>query len=285
MKKIKFDLPINGNKVRKLEELRDNLTDEILALARSSQLERWLRTRQLLAQADAVVKAVQDERTDKSLFLALCKVLEVEAHPDDVKAIFDAPPAPGRFIPGARYAELYEQMRLRLEKMNKEVNGFNVEKTNSPASNSKNESGRDNGLSSNVGGVFGLADLLKERALEYNLVNNSSDAKGFIRKKNASDGGGSSIKKTLDVKFIQKYFGELSAFQNFDFSKGCKVVNVFVKEGSRVVKGSLVAEVINRSSLERMYSPVVGYVEKVFLEVGGYIKIGGDLISVVESDA
>ncbi|PRD70570.1 hypothetical protein C6P61_00350 [Malikia spinosa] len=114
MKLLKFDLPINGAKVKNLEELRDNLTDEILTLARSSQLERWLRTRQLPDQAQAVAEVVKREGTDKGLFLALCKVLDVAAHPDDVKAIFDAPTAPGRFIPGARYAELYEQIRLQL---------------------------------------------------------------------------------------------------------------------------------------------------------------------------
>ena len=54
MKLIKFDLPINGTKARNLEELRENLTDEILALALSGQLERWLRTRQLPEQAQAV---------------------------------------------------------------------------------------------------------------------------------------------------------------------------------------------------------------------------------------
>ena len=116
MKLIKFDLPINGTKVKDLEELRDNLTDEILTLARSSQLERWLRTRQLLKQAEAVAKVVKSEGTDKGLFLALCKVLEVEAHPDDVKAIFEKPPAPGKFISGARYFQLYEDLKNSMEK-------------------------------------------------------------------------------------------------------------------------------------------------------------------------
>ena len=124
MKLIKFDLPINGAKVKNLEELRDNLTDEILTLARSSQLERWLRTRQLLVQADAVAKAVKQEGTDKGLFLALCKVLEVEAHPDDVKAIFDVPPTPGRFIPGARYFQLYEDLKKSINKKEKVENSI-----------------------------------------------------------------------------------------------------------------------------------------------------------------
>lgn len=105
MKIIKFDLPINGTKVKTLQELRDNLTDEILTLARSSQVERWLRTRQLPEQAQAVAEAVQQKGSDdKGLFLALCKVLEVEVHPDDVNAIFDEPPVPGRFLQGSRHA-------------------------------------------------------------------------------------------------------------------------------------------------------------------------------------
>ena len=114
MKVIKFSLPINGTSVNNLEELRDNLTDEILALARSSQLERWLRTRQLTEQAQAVTAALQKAGREKDLFLALCKVLEVQVYPDDVKAIFDVPPAPGRLISGARYFELYEELRMRV---------------------------------------------------------------------------------------------------------------------------------------------------------------------------
>ena len=230
MKLIKFDLPINGIKVKNLEELRDNLTDEILALARSSQLERWLRTRQLPEQAQAVAKIVKSEGTDKGLFLALCKVLQVEVHPDDVKAIFDAPPAPGKFISGARYFKLYEDLK----------NSFD---------------------------------------------NKAADVKNTAYKNDVSEKKFSSFKKILDVKFTNKCFGGLSAFQSYDFANGGKVVNVFVKKGSRVVKGSLVAEVINRSSVERIYSPVGGCVEKVFFEVGGYIKISENLISVSEAEA
>ena len=114
MKIVKFDLPINGTKVKNIDELRDNLTDEILVLARSGQLERWLRTRQLPEQAQGVAEAVKREGTDKGLFLTLCEVLEVEAHPDDVKAIFDKPPAAGRFIPGATHLKLYENLKSRV---------------------------------------------------------------------------------------------------------------------------------------------------------------------------
>ncbi len=82
IKIIKFDLPINGTKVTTLEALRDNLTDEIVPLARSGQLERWFKSRQLQEQAQAVAAAVSQHAKDKALFLALCAVLEV--HPDNV---------------------------------------------------------------------------------------------------------------------------------------------------------------------------------------------------------
>lgn len=285
MKLIKFDLPINGIKVKNLEELRDNLTDEILALARSSQLERWLRTRQLPEQAQAVAKIVKSEGTDKGLFLALCKVLEVEAHPDDVSAIFHMPPAPGRFILGARYAELYEQMKQQFEEMKKEVDRLNTQKTNSVISNSAKEFRQMASVEVDKPSPGGLADLLRKRALESSLFNKAVDVKNTAYKNDVSEKRFLHFKKILDVKFTNKCFGGLSAFQSYDFANGGKVVNVFVKKGSRVVKGSLVAEVINRSSVERIYSPVGGCVEKVFFEVGGYIKISENLISVSEAEA
>jgi biotin carboxyl carrier protein len=264
MKLIKFDLPINGTKVKNLEELRDNLTDEILVLARSSQLERWLRTRQLPEQAQAVAAVVQREGTDRGLFLALCGVLEVEAHPGDVRAIFDAPPAPGRFISGARYFELYEDLKNSLENKVADV---------------KNTIYRNNANEKTI------VNKYSEKNVNY------SDRNSICAEESNSDVGKfdfrkfSIPKKILDVKFTNKCFGGLSAFQHYDFASGGKVVNVFVKKGSRVVKGSLIAEVINGSSLERIYSPIGGYVEKVFFEVGGYIKIAENLISVAEAEA
>ena len=98
MKIIKFDLPINGIKAKNLEELRDNLTDEIIGLARSGQLARWFTSRQLEDKAKAVTAVLSGAPEDKALFLALCEILEVEVHLEDVNAIFDAPPAAGSEI-------------------------------------------------------------------------------------------------------------------------------------------------------------------------------------------
>lgn len=117
IKIIKFDLPINGTKVTTLEALRDNLTDEIVQLARSGQLERWFKSRQLQEQAVAVAAAVSQHAKDKALFLALCEVLEVEVHPDDASAIFDVPSKAGRHFKGGKYFELYEELKKSYEAM------------------------------------------------------------------------------------------------------------------------------------------------------------------------
>ena len=119
IKIIKFDLPINGTKVTTLEALLDNLTDEIVQLARSGQLERWFKSRQLQPQAQAVAAAVARHAKDKALFLALCAVLEVEVHPDDASAIFDAPPEAGLHFKGGKYFELYEELKKSHEAMQK----------------------------------------------------------------------------------------------------------------------------------------------------------------------
>lgn len=117
IKIIKFDLPINGTKVTTLEALRDNLTDEIVKLARTGQLERWFQSRQMQEQAQAVAAAVSQHTEDKALFLALCAVLEVEVHPDDASAIFDAPPEAGQHIKGGKYFDLYEELKKSYEAM------------------------------------------------------------------------------------------------------------------------------------------------------------------------
>ena len=115
IKIIKFDLPINGTKVTTLEALRDNLTDEIVNLARSGQLERWFKSRQMPQQAQAVAAALSQHAEDTALFLALCAVLEVQVHPADASAIFDAPPKAGQPFKGGKYFELYQELQAEHE--------------------------------------------------------------------------------------------------------------------------------------------------------------------------
>lgn len=134
IKIIKFDLPINSIKVTTLEALRDNLTDEIVNLARSGQLERWCKSRQLQELAQDVATAVSRNKKDKELFLALCALLQVEVHPNDVSAIFDSPPEAGSLLKSANYFNLYQELKNNFEitkaKLNiaeKEINEYKIQ--------------------------------------------------------------------------------------------------------------------------------------------------------------
>lgn len=95
MKLIKFDLPINGGKVKNLEELRDNLTDELIVLARSGQLTRWLAVRKHHQEAEFVSAAVANHADQIQLFLALCQSIGVQVDAGDVATMFNPPPPTG----------------------------------------------------------------------------------------------------------------------------------------------------------------------------------------------
>ncbi|MEI6747506.1 MAG: hypothetical protein WCL34_16205 [Methylococcaceae bacterium] len=51
---IKFDLPFNGTKLCRLDDLKNNLTAELLEPFRTGKLARWLRVRKLVELADNV---------------------------------------------------------------------------------------------------------------------------------------------------------------------------------------------------------------------------------------
>ena len=131
---IKFDLPINGTKVDTLDALRDNLTDEIVKLARSGQLERWFKSRKMEEKSQAVAHAAATHAEDKSLFISLCEILEVEVHPDDVSAIFDEPTEAGVYIKNISYFRLYEELKCDYENLKKSIATENHKtKTNTAA--------------------------------------------------------------------------------------------------------------------------------------------------------
>lgn len=78
MKIIKFDLPINGTKIRSLEELRDNFTTEIMELHASGLLLRWIKSRGVEIDSDKLSAiAVDHDAADK--LVALCEIFEVDA--------------------------------------------------------------------------------------------------------------------------------------------------------------------------------------------------------------
>ena len=95
MARMKFDLPINGRKMTTLDHLKENMTVEIVGLARSGQLERWLRSQRRDGLAEALATLLQQSPDDATLCLGICKLLEIEAHPDDIAAHFGSPPEAG----------------------------------------------------------------------------------------------------------------------------------------------------------------------------------------------
>lgn len=96
MKLIKFDLPINGIKVKNIEELKDNLTDEIVTLARSGQLARWFSSRHLNNEAERITAAAANKNDNSALFMAICEIIGVEVFPEDVAALFNDPLPAGK---------------------------------------------------------------------------------------------------------------------------------------------------------------------------------------------
>ena len=121
MKIIKFDLPINGIKVKNLEELRGNLTDEIVTLAHSGQLTRWFLARQLNKEAEQLNGAVQNNPNDEQLFLEICNILEVEVYPEDVSALFHSPPAAGTALSEIQYRPKFEALNILIQSTIKEA--------------------------------------------------------------------------------------------------------------------------------------------------------------------
>ena len=80
MRTIKFDLPIDGVKVRTLDDLRRHFTTEILDLFREGTLERWLRSRPLSEEL-AAIDALSKDSSDEISLRALCELFEVD--PDE----------------------------------------------------------------------------------------------------------------------------------------------------------------------------------------------------------
>jgi hypothetical protein len=85
MKTIKFDLPINGSKVRNLDELRHNFSTEILELHARGVLLKWLKSRHLMAEADKL-SAIPGHLSDADNLGALCEIFGVDAARQVIKA-------------------------------------------------------------------------------------------------------------------------------------------------------------------------------------------------------
>lgn len=85
MKLIKFDLPLNGTKVRNLDELRDNATLELLHHYKTGLLAKFLQTRGRMDLASRLKDI--EEPNEVEIFLRLCEILEIDVDRDIAEAM------------------------------------------------------------------------------------------------------------------------------------------------------------------------------------------------------
>ena len=93
-KMIKFDLPIDGVKVATLNDLRDHFPTETIGHFRSGLLARWLRSRSMTRELEAVEALTAGD--DAAVLKELCRIFEVEADDDAIAAaVAEATGVPG----------------------------------------------------------------------------------------------------------------------------------------------------------------------------------------------
>jgi hypothetical protein len=88
-KVIKFDLPLDGIRAKNIEEIREHFTIEILAHYHSRLLGKWLASRKLNAELEAL-QAI-DDSDDQAIFKRLCAVFTVEADDAVIAVLFNDP--------------------------------------------------------------------------------------------------------------------------------------------------------------------------------------------------
>ena len=117
-KTIKFDLPIDGVKVKTVDQLRSHFTLEILDLFRKGILAQWLRTRNLSAELAAVEELSDDAAPERTL-LALCEAFAVDADEHSVKAALaratGVAPSSSAHIERLRDGQVSSRLTPRLE--------------------------------------------------------------------------------------------------------------------------------------------------------------------------
>ena len=78
IKTIKFDLPIDGVKVKNVEELRDHFTIEVLELYQNGLLLKWLRSRKMVEEISQL-ESLSQMLSRVQLMTALCEVFKIDA--------------------------------------------------------------------------------------------------------------------------------------------------------------------------------------------------------------
>ena len=89
IKTIKFDLPIDGIKVRNIEELRDHFTMEIIDLYHNGILSKWLRSRNMTEELAALEDIYIDSSDHFSLLKSMCEIFKIEVDDQIISVIFN----------------------------------------------------------------------------------------------------------------------------------------------------------------------------------------------------
>ena len=87
-KMIKFDLHMKGVKVTNLEELQENFSADILPIFQTGRLVKWLMSRELVAQAEAIA-VIEKNSTELQQLAAICRVLELDDDEDVLQFLLD----------------------------------------------------------------------------------------------------------------------------------------------------------------------------------------------------
>ena len=92
IKTIKFDLPVDGVKVKNLDELREHFTVEILDLYQSGILLKWLQSRNFTEEFEAVSKLQFHDSKPFARMKKLCEVFDVETDDSLIAIAVGEPP-------------------------------------------------------------------------------------------------------------------------------------------------------------------------------------------------
>ena len=87
-KMIKFDLSMKGVKVTNFEELQEHFSADILPIFQTGRLAKWLMSRELVAQAEAIV-AIDKNSTELQQLVAISRVLELDDDEEVLQFLLD----------------------------------------------------------------------------------------------------------------------------------------------------------------------------------------------------
>lgn len=92
VKTIKFDLPIDGVKVKNLDELREHFTVEVLDLYNNGLLLKWMCSRQMRDELNQLEQKASAGLSRMALMKVLCEVFGVDADDMIIAAALGMPP-------------------------------------------------------------------------------------------------------------------------------------------------------------------------------------------------